>query len=658
MKAKLFFVSGCTIFVSFLLGVFIYFSLNLFETRIRTEVGLSEQLSDFSTKVEHDFLLLGSGVSQLYATSNSVDGDPILKRIDNILADLKKNSQLVQDPKFVGLSGMDVPYEAALVKSSADFQKGEIAKLTPQQDIKNLSTLITQFKGRLTTAIQVRQKQWEDLDALNSDRNELAKLFRESTYLNANNNSDTQNLGRAVLTVLSSQSLKDIAYAGRAIFNSAADKLKPMYMGTKNESQWLQLNELFQKTRGTATRALAASDDYGLLMEETQKLAKVAERIRAYSKQQFNQKLQAVTQSSTDLKYKSLAGLLSVLGVTILGILVLKRSLFELGGFQTKLSQVVLQMSDVSNHMKTVSSQLSSNAHQSASSVQESVSALAEMSSMLTATASNTEETAQICVGVQEKGTQGLQIMEELCGAMDRLDQMSLKLKEILDIIDAVSVKTGVINEVVFKTQLLSVNASIEAARAGQYGKGFAVVAQEVSELASLSGKASGDIRQMLEDSKLKVAQIVRDTSQAIQQGSNVSSSSVSTFKDILGSVDAISRKVIEISQATREQELGVQQTMAAAEQLNVSTSDTNQAAHQSVQFAESLQERAQDLFGVSTQFKNLIGDGQFLKALENRRNSAGIWTAGDLDSLKKSLDFSKPLVGEKEEMVEWRKSA
>jgi methyl-accepting chemotaxis protein len=341
-----------------------------------------------------------------------------------------------------------------------------------------------------------------------------------------------------------------------------------------------------------------------------------------------------------------------------LGILVLKRSLFELGGFQTKLSQVVLQMSDVSNHMKTVSSQLSSNAHQSASSVQESVSALAEMSSMLTATASNTEETAQICVGVQEKGTQGLQIMEELCGAMDRLDQMSLKLKEILDIIDAVSVKTGVINEVVFKTQLLSVNASIEAARAGQYGKGFAVVAQEVSELASLSGKASGDIRQMLEDSKLKVAQIVRDTSQAIQQGSNVSSSSVSTFKDILGSVDAISRKVIEISHATREQELGVQQTMAAAEQLNVSTSDTNQAAHQSVQFAESLQERAQDLFGVSTQFKNLIGDGQFLKALENRRNSAGIWTAGDLDSLKKSLDFSKPLVGEKEEMVEWRKSA
>ncbi|MHA0111674.1 methyl-accepting chemotaxis protein, partial [Klebsiella pneumoniae] len=75
------------------------------------------------------------------------------------------------------------------------------------------------------------------------------------------------------------------------------------------------------------------------------------------------------------------------------------------------------------------------------------------------------------------------------------------QLQSISNIIGEISAKTNIINDIVFKTQLLSFNASIEAARAGQHGRGFAVVAEEVGNLAQMSGNAAKEIRALLEDS-------------------------------------------------------------------------------------------------------------------------------------------------------------
>lgn len=80
------------------------------------------------------------------------------------------------------------------------------------------------------------------------------------------------------------------------------------------------------------------------------------------------------------------------------------------------------------------------------------------------------------------------------------------KITEITKVISEVAAKTQVINEIVFKTKLLSFNASVEAARAGDQGRGFSVVAEEVGNLAKMSGDAAKEISNITEELKYIVS--------------------------------------------------------------------------------------------------------------------------------------------------------
>ena len=136
-------------------------------------------------------------------------------------------------------------------------------------------------------------------------------------------------------------------------------------------------------------------------------------------------------------------------------------------------------------------------------------------------------------------------------------------------IIDDLNGKTNVINEIVFKTQLLAVNASIEAARAVHNGKGFSVVANEVSNLAALSGSAAGDIKELLKTSSSRVSEIINSTSETVKSGEYVCQHAVESFTNIANSISNISEKLANIEEASKEQEIGVQQTSNALNQMN-----------------------------------------------------------------------------------------
>lgn len=82
------------------------------------------------------------------------------------------------------------------------------------------------------------------------------------------------------------------------------------------------------------------------------------------------------------------------------------------------------------------------------------------------------------------------------------------EIKEILEVIPLIKKKTNIIDEIVFKTQLLSFNASIEAERAGENGRGFSVVAQEIGNLAQTSGSAASDISDLIKSSLKKSQQL------------------------------------------------------------------------------------------------------------------------------------------------------
>ncbi len=164
-----------------------------------------------------------------------------------------------------------------------------------------------------------------------------------------------------------------------------------------------------------------------------------------------------------------------------------------------------------------------------------------------------------------------------------------------------------VINDIVFQTKLLSFNASVEAARAGDAGKGFAVVAEEVGNLARMSGKAAEEISKLLAHSTKEVEEIISSTTAKLDEsfrgakvkvdhGVEVAQRCSEVLASIVENVNSVSQTVGEISSASREQASGVAEINKAMAEMDKVTNDNAASAAASVNIADQLAAQATEL--------------------------------------------------------------
>lgn len=201
--------------------------------------------------------------------------------------------------------------------------------------------------------------------------------------------------------------------------------------------------------------------------------------------------------------------------------------------------------------------------------IQETAASMEEMSSMLTQTSKHSAHNLDISEEGQKSAQKGKESMIQMLAAMDSIQSSNTKLEEISNLIVKIANKTKIINEIVSETRLLSFNASIEAARAGANGKGFAVVAEEVGKLASMSGSAANEIRELLESSTVEVANVVSDIRERIVTGKNIFKSCELVFDNMTEILFKINEGTKIIVSSTSEQETGVKQTTIAMRQID-----------------------------------------------------------------------------------------
>lgn len=221
--------------------------------------------------------------------------------------------------------------------------------------------------------------------------------------------------------------------------------------------------------------------------------------------------------------------------------------------------------------------------------IQESVSALAEMASMIGQTNQNVQLSLDTSHGALSRAEEGKQIMDRMSHAMTSIQKSNHQLQDLSNVIENINSKTLIINDIVFKTQLLSFNASIEAARAGQHGRGFAVVAEEVGNLAELSGQASKDIEVLLSESQQKVKETLEMIQLRVAEGNKVSQLAMEAFHRISSQIEEINQQVRAISEATQQQQIGIDQSNAAMRQMNASAQTNSQASAQAAMRVEEL---------------------------------------------------------------------
>ncbi|MCB9228595.1 MAG: hypothetical protein H6618_03200 [Deltaproteobacteria bacterium] len=259
---------------------------------------------------------------------------------------------------------------------------------------------------------------------------------------------------------------------------------------------------------------------------------------------------------------------------------------------------------NIAAKVKSSASILSSSVSRQGSAIQETVSSMQEISSMISKTT--------------EQSKTANDETQRLVVSMADLKETNRNLKQLESTFKAIETKTQIINDIVFKTQLLSFNASIEAARAGAHGKGFAVVAQEVGKLADLSGSAAEEINSLLANSDSQIRDTVAQTSERIER-----------FESALNQVSIATES---ITQASHEQENGVQQTNAAMDQMDSVTQENSDNAEELLQISGTLQDNSRNLQEATKDLNDIVVG----------KKISGTDEAGLISTVARIFDFNK----------------
>lgn len=299
--------------------------------------------------------------------------------------------------------------------------------------------------------------------------------------------------------------------------------------------------------------------------------------------------------------------LLGVACIIVLVLITIRSIIRPIGEVIDALGVSAAAVDTSAQKMSLSAEDLAQSATQQAAAVQESVASMTEMSSMIAQTGDSTTESLANVRRMAERTQDGNRVMERLASSSEAITQADAQLREMVDIIGEISAKTSVINDIVFKTQLLSFNASIEAARAGQHGRGFAVVAEEFGSLAEVSGNAAKEIQSLLETSKKHVAEIVEMTHQRVTDGLTVSKEALSIFHEMSRDINQITKQMQRISEATREQTVGVQQTSTAMNQMDQAAQRNSHLAGDSLRNASDLSRQSRKLTNIMQGLLSLI---------------------------------------------------
>ncbi|HYX39847.1 MAG TPA: methyl-accepting chemotaxis protein [Oligoflexus sp.] len=262
-----------------------------------------------------------------------------------------------------------------------------------------------------------------------------------------------------------------------------------------------------------------------------------------------------------------------------------------------------------SSHLTDNTQRGAAAAAEQAAAIQETVASMAEMSSMLAQTNAHTQASLLKAGHVSQLTEAGSETMKQMLASMEQIADANSLLKSIVKLVNDISRKVSVINEIAFNTQVVSFNASIEAARAGVTGKGFSVVASEVSNLARTSGQAAKEIQTLLADSADRVKDIVDQTDVRVEAGLHICSEASRRFAEIKEATSQIVSAFGQISEATKEQSLGIKQSSIALDQMNIATSSTNALSSESARLAAEMSREASSFFGLSRQLHCFLTD-------------------------------------------------
>ena len=278
------------------------------------------------------------------------------------------------------------------------------------------------------------------------------------------------------------------------------------------------------------------------------------------------------------------------------------------------------RLSDNISVLTDSANSLSTSSNKQAASLEETAAAVEEITSNIQNSASNIVRMQEIDEVVMNSATHGQELAHQTVNSMEEIN------KEVTSIAEAISV----IDQIAFQTNILSLNAAVEAATAGEAGKGFAVVAQEVRNLAARSADAAREIKDIVEKATAKA-----------NDGKQIADKMIVGYDELQSAILQTKDIIDNVSLASAEQEKGISQINDAISVLDKNTQQNASDATNIATLAEDVKYLSENLITVANnaQFKETakqqIGDVHLVNKLNNYKLNYILFKENSFNNLK-----------------------
>ena len=273
----------------------------------------------------------------------------------------------------------------------------------------------------------------------------------------------------------------------------------------------------------------------------------------------------------------------------------------------SKVSEAVQAAASAANQISSSAEEMAAGAQEQSSQTAEVAAAVEQMTKTIVETTRNTENVSLASKQAGKTANEGGAVVNKTIEGMNRIEEVVRRSAETVQELGKSSDQIGdiaqVIDDIADQTNLLALNAAIEAARAGEQGRGFAVVADEVRKLAERTTKATKEIAEMIkriQSDTYGAVDSMAKGKEEVEQGKQFALKAGDSLKEIINGANSVVDLVVQVAAASEEQS-------STAEEISKNIEAINNVIHESAQGIQQIAMASEDLSKLTNNLQNIV---------------------------------------------------